>query len=53
MDQVRPPRVLTETSEEPLGGEACLAGWMPGQDTLKPGPGLVGKAWEVWKPKKS
>jgi len=32
------------------GGEAMPACWLPGQPTLKPGPGLVGKVWEVWKP---
>ena len=32
------------------GAEATPAGWEPGQITLKPGPELVGKVWEVWKP---
>ena len=32
------------------GKEATPAGWEPGKVTLKPGPGLVGKVWEVWKP---
>jgi alkyl hydroperoxide reductase subunit AhpC len=32
------------------GAEATLAGWMPGQPTLKPGPDLVGNVWKVWKP---
>jgi peroxiredoxin (alkyl hydroperoxide reductase subunit C) len=32
------------------GAEATPAGWEPGKSTLKPGPGLVGKVWEVWKP---
>jgi peroxiredoxin (alkyl hydroperoxide reductase subunit C) len=31
-------------------GEATPAGWQPGKLTLKPGPDLVGKVWEVWKP---
>lgn len=31
-------------------GEATPAGWRPGKVTLKPGPALVGKVWEVWKP---
>ncbi len=31
-------------------GEATPAGWQPGKPTLKPGPDLVGKVWEVWKP---
>lgn len=32
------------------GSEAMPAGWMPGDPTLKPGPGLVGNVWKVWKP---
>jgi alkyl hydroperoxide reductase subunit AhpC len=31
-------------------GEAMPSGWQPGKLTLKPGPNLVGKVWEVWKP---
>ena len=31
-------------------GEVMPAGWQPGKPTLKPGPQLVGKVWEVWKP---
>lgn len=31
-------------------GEVTPAGWEPGKPTLKPGPDLVGKVWEVWKP---
>jgi peroxiredoxin (alkyl hydroperoxide reductase subunit C) len=31
-------------------GEATPSGWTPGKTTLKPGPDLVGKVWEVWKP---
>ncbi len=34
------------------GAEATPASWQPGQPTLKPGPALVGKVWEVWKPQK-
>ena len=30
------------------GAEATPSGWQPGKDTLKPGPGLVGKVWEAW-----
>ncbi len=30
-------------------GEATPSGWEPGKATLKPGPDLVGKVWEVWK----
>lgn len=32
------------------GKEAMPAEWQPGKPTLKPGPDLVGKVWEVWKP---
>lgn len=31
-------------------GEVMPSGWQPGSPTLKPGPDLVGKVWEVWKP---
>jgi alkyl hydroperoxide reductase subunit AhpC len=31
-------------------GEATPSGWQPGKPTLKPGPGLVGQVWKVWKP---
>ncbi|MBN2078811.1 MAG: redoxin domain-containing protein [Spirochaetes bacterium] len=31
------------------GTEAMPSGWKPGKMTLKPGPDLVGKVWEVWK----
>jgi peroxiredoxin (alkyl hydroperoxide reductase subunit C) len=33
------------------GAEATPAGWKPGDATLKPGPALVGKVWQEWKPK--
>lgn len=33
------------------GAEAIPAGWEPGKPTLKPGPDLVGRVWEVWQPK--
>ena len=33
------------------GKEATPSGWKPGKVTLKPGPDLVGKVWEVWKTK--
>ncbi len=32
------------------GTEATPSGWQPGKMTLKPGPDLVGKVWQVWKP---
>ncbi len=31
-------------------GEVTPSGWQPGQPTLTPGPALVGRVWEVWKP---
>ena len=31
-------------------GEATPSGWEPGKMALKPGPDLVGRVWEVWKP---
>jgi peroxiredoxin (alkyl hydroperoxide reductase subunit C) len=33
------------------GAEATPSGWRPGKLTLKPGPDLVGRVWEVWNPK--
>jgi peroxiredoxin (alkyl hydroperoxide reductase subunit C) len=34
---------------ESKGTEATPSGWKPGKMTLKPGPDLVGKVWEVWR----
>jgi alkyl hydroperoxide reductase subunit AhpC len=34
---------------ESKGSQATPSGWKPGKMTLKPGPDLVGKVWEVWK----
>jgi len=34
---------------ESKGTEATPSGWKPGKLTLKPGPNLVGKVWEIWK----
>lgn len=31
-------------------GEAMPSGWQPGKPTLKPGVGLAGNVWKVWKP---
>jgi len=31
-------------------GEVTPSGWQPGRPTLKPGPALVGKVWQAWKP---
>jgi peroxiredoxin (alkyl hydroperoxide reductase subunit C) len=31
-------------------GEVTPSGWEPGDTTLTPGPALVGKVWENWKP---
>ncbi len=35
---------------ETKGAEATPSGWRPGKPTLKPGPDLVGRVWEVWTP---
>jgi alkyl hydroperoxide reductase subunit AhpC len=35
---------------ESKGAEATPSGWTPGKPTLKPGPDLVGKVWQEWKP---
>ena len=35
---------------ESKGTEATPAGWRPGKKALKPGPDLVGKVYNVWKP---
>jgi peroxiredoxin (alkyl hydroperoxide reductase subunit C) len=34
---------------ESNGSQATPSGWKPGKLTLKPGPDLVGRVWEVWK----
>lgn len=34
-------------------GEVMPSGWQPGKPTLKPGVGLAGRVWEVWKPEAS
>ena len=34
-------------------GEVTPSGWEPGKPTLTPGPNLVGKVWEVWKPEEA
>jgi len=31
-------------------GEVTPSGWEPGRPTLDPGPELVGKVWQHWKP---
>lgn len=31
-------------------GEVTPSGWVPGKPTLTPGPELVGKVWQEWKP---
>jgi peroxiredoxin (alkyl hydroperoxide reductase subunit C) len=31
-------------------GEVTPSGWEPGDPALKPGPDLVGRVWEHWKP---
>jgi alkyl hydroperoxide reductase subunit AhpC len=61
MEVLTPPvgRKLSETIRqvqafqkvrESKGTEATPAGWEPGKPTLKPGPDLVGRVWEVWNP---
>jgi alkyl hydroperoxide reductase subunit AhpC len=32
------------------GSKATPSGWKPGRPVLEPGPQLVGRVWEVWKP---
>jgi peroxiredoxin (alkyl hydroperoxide reductase subunit C) len=49
---VRQMRAFQKVRES-KGKEATPAGWQPGQATLKPGPGLVGKVFEQWKPDKT
>ncbi len=44
--QIQAFQLVRETE----GKEATPAGWKPGKLTLKPGPDLVGKVWEVWNP---
>ena len=42
--QVQAFQLVRETK----GAEATPSGWTPGKPTLKVGPDLVGKVWEVW-----
>ena len=42
--QVQAFQLVRETQ----GAEATPSGWQPGKPTLKVGPDLVGKVWEVW-----
>jgi peroxiredoxin (alkyl hydroperoxide reductase subunit C) len=44
--QVQAFQLVRETE----GAEATPSGWRPGKPTLKPGPDLVGRVWEVWSP---
>ena len=44
--QVQAFQLVRETE----GRQATPSGWMPGDVTLEPGPGLVGRVWEVWNP---
>jgi len=46
--QIRAYQLVRETK----GAEVTPSGWEPGKKTLKPGPDLVGRVWEVWDPKK-
>ena len=49
MRQVQAFQLVRETK----GAEATPSGWQPGKPTLKPGPELVGRVWEVWQPEKN
>ena len=42
--QVQAFQLIRETG----GAEATPSGWQPGKPTLKVGPALVGKVYEVW-----
>jgi peroxiredoxin (alkyl hydroperoxide reductase subunit C) len=42
--QVQAFQLVRETK----GAEATPSGWKPGKPTLKVGPHLVGKVYEVW-----
>ena len=42
--QVKAFQLVRETK----GAEVTPSGWQPGKPTLKVGPDLVGKVWEVW-----
>ena len=42
--QIQAFQLVRETG----GAEATPSGWRPGKMTLKPGPDLVGRVWEVW-----
>jgi len=48
METIRQVQAFQRVRES-KGKEATPAGWRPGKLTLKPGPDLVGKVWEVWK----
>lgn len=43
-------RQLKAFQHERATGEVTPSGWQPGRATLKPGPDLVGKVWQAWKP---
>jgi alkyl hydroperoxide reductase subunit AhpC len=50
---VRAAEVLTpEVGRNPheLLRQVTPSGWEPGDSTLTPGPDLVGKVWQEWKP---
>jgi peroxiredoxin (alkyl hydroperoxide reductase subunit C) len=44
--QIQAFQLVRETG----GAEATPSGWTPGKPTLKVGPDLVGRVWEVWQP---
>lgn len=43
-------RQIKAFQHERATGEVTPSGWQPGDVTLTPGPDLVGKVWEKWKP---
>jgi len=45
--QIRAFQLVRESG----GTKATPSGWTPGDDVLEPGPDLVGKVWQAWKPK--
>jgi peroxiredoxin (alkyl hydroperoxide reductase subunit C) len=44
--QIQAFQLVRETE----GAEATPSGWTPGKPTLKVGPDLVGRVWELWQP---
>jgi peroxiredoxin (alkyl hydroperoxide reductase subunit C) len=42
-------RQIKAFQHAPKTGEVTPLRWQPGQTTLKPGPALVGRVWDIWK----